>query len=103
MNNVPCGTKRSKMGARTRKTLLNAEWRAKIQASMLLNSLQNHVFKNTRMSPTQLKAAEILLRKCVPDLSAVEHSGDAEKPIEHAVSLRPQLTREEWLKTIGKE
>lgn len=28
------------------------------------------------MTATQIRAAEITLKKCIPDLSAVEHSGE---------------------------
>lgn len=50
------------------------EVRAKIQASQLVNALQKHVDGNNNMSPTQVRAAEILLRKAMPDLTAI--SGD---------------------------
>ncbi len=55
--------------------------RAKIQASQLVNRLQGHVFGEHEMSATQLKAAEILLRKSIPDLSAITLGGDAENPL----------------------
>ncbi len=46
--------------------------RAKIQASQLINRLQNHVDGNCEMSTSQLRAAEILLKKSLPDLQSVE-------------------------------
>ena len=51
------------------------EVRAKIQASQLINRLQDHVSGKVTMSPTQIQAAKILLSKSVPDLSRVEMSG----------------------------
>ena len=40
------------------------------------------------MSATQIKAAEILLKKCLPDLSAVQIDGDGEGgPIQHALQV----------------
>lgn len=57
--------------------------RAKIQASQLVNVLQNHALGSdeTEMSASRLKAIEILLRKSLPDLTAIEHSGDSENPL----------------------
>lgn len=49
---------------------LNDDWRSKIQTSMLINRLQGHANGENNMSPTQIKAAEILLRKAAPDLTA---------------------------------
>ena len=43
---------------------------------MLLNRLRNHVLGRIEMSTTQVRAAEILLRKSMPDLAGVEHSGE---------------------------
>lgn len=49
--------------------------RAKIQASQLVNVLQNHALgKTEELSASRMKAIEILLKKSVPDLSAVELS-----------------------------
>jgi hypothetical protein len=42
---------------------------------MLARRLQNHVLGKIEMSPTQLRAAEVLLKKTLPDLSAVAHTG----------------------------
>jgi hypothetical protein len=55
--------------------------RQRIRTSMLVRRLKNHVLGKVEMSPTQLKAAEILLKKALPDLSAVEHSGSIEQPM----------------------
>lgn len=70
------------MAARLRKTHQD-EVRLKIQASQLINVLQKHALgeENSEISQTRLKAIEILLRKSVPDLSAVQHSGDADSPL----------------------
>ena len=56
--------------------------RKKIQASQLINVLQDHALNGYgELAPTRLKAIEILLRKSVPDLSAVTISGDEENPL----------------------
>lgn len=60
------------MAARTRSTTLNEEWRERIQTSMLINRLNDHIFNKLHLLPTQLKAIEILLRKVAPDLAQLE-------------------------------
>lgn len=62
------------MAARIRSLTLTDEWRAKIQTSLLIERLQQHVLGKVSMLPTQLKAIEILLRKTIPDLSQVDAS-----------------------------
>lgn len=69
------------MAARLNK-LHTDEIRAKIQASQLINVLQKHALTGEgEIPPTRLKAIEILLRKSVPDLSAVTLSTDPENPL----------------------
>lgn len=47
--------------------------RRKIQASQLLNVLQDHALTGEgEISPSRMKAIEILLRKSLPDLSAIQ-------------------------------
>lgn len=63
------------MAARLRKSH-QEDVRLKIQASQLINVLQNHALgKSEELSQSRIKAIEILLRKSVPDLSAVSHEG----------------------------
>ena len=57
------------------------EIRTKIQTSQLINRLTDHAFGKNDLSPTQLRAIEILLKKSIPDLAAVELTGDAENPV----------------------
>lgn len=69
------------MAARLNK-LHSAEVRAKIQASQLINVLQEHALTGEGEIPmSRMKAIEILLRKSVPDLSAVTVTGDEENPV----------------------
>lgn len=49
--------------------------RQKIQTSQLVNRLMGHANGEVEMSPTQIRAAEILLKKTLPDLSAVTMDG----------------------------
>lgn len=78
------------MAARIRSLTLNEEWRAKIQTSELINRLQQHVFGNARMLPTQLKAIEILLRKTIPDLAQIDSQITViEKPEARVYPIKP--------------
>ncbi len=43
------------------------QWRRKIQASALINRLQGYAKGEHEMEAAQVKAAEILLRKVLPD------------------------------------
>lgn len=48
------------------------ETRARIQAAALVKRLQAHVLGELDMSPTQVRAAEVLLNKVLPNLQAAE-------------------------------
>jgi hypothetical protein len=77
------------MAARLRKTHQD-EVRTKIQASQLINVLQNHALAkdDKEISYSRMKAIEILLRKSVPDLSAVQLGGDKGNPIRQSIEVR---------------
>lgn len=60
------------MAARTLRPKHSDEIRAKIQASVIIGFLTEHIHGNREMSQTQIRSAEILLRKSVPDLSSVD-------------------------------
>lgn len=76
------------MAARMRKTHQD-DVRAKIQASQLINVLQNHALGVTEeLSQSRLKAIEILLRKSLPDLSSVQVSGEGGGPVQFEQIVR---------------
>lgn len=56
----------------------DTETRNRIQTSQLINRLTDHVLNDAEMSQSQVRAAEILLRKRIPDLKAVDHTSDGE-------------------------
>jgi hypothetical protein len=86
------------MAPRTVKIRHDSETRAKIKASQLLNRLQDHVFKDgVKLSQTQMKAIEILLRKCLPDLQAIELTGQDGAPIE----MNMNVNDAERIKALG--
>jgi hypothetical protein len=74
------------------------EVRQLIKVQWLVGRLHAHVEKEC-MTATQIKAAEILLRKCVPDLSNTVVNGEVN--VRYVVELPPVLTREEWLAKYG--
>lgn len=72
---------------------LDEQWRENIEAGKLLKRLRDHAQGNCEMKSTQIKAAEILLRKVLPDLAAVqmtatvEHRTVAELPTDELVRI----------------
>ena len=70
------------MAGRPMNKLHQEDVRSKIQAGQLVKVLQNHALDGSgEISHSRMKAIEILLRKSVPDLSAVTISGDADAPM----------------------
>lgn len=69
------------MAARKRKVELTEAWKQKIKVSMLGLRLYDHALGNVEMTATQVKAADILLRKLVPDLARTELTGDKDAPM----------------------
>jgi hypothetical protein len=77
-----------------RKTpFLDQRVREKIQASMIIRALNDCVAGRNKMTSVQVRAAEVLLRKVVPDLAAVEHSGEA--TVQYVISSEP-MSAEDW-------
>ena len=80
------------MAARKHKGTKTDPWpqktRDRIQTSMLINRLVDHALGNNdpqtgkpvQLSPTQVTAANILLKKVMPDLAATELSGEVARP-----------------------
>jgi len=58
--------------------------RAKIQVGQLVKVLTDQALGvSADLSQSRMKAIEILLRKSLPDLTAVTISGDPDKPMKH--------------------
>jgi hypothetical protein len=68
------------MGARTTRTELTEQWKERIKAGVILDRLTKHVAGKIKMSTSQVRAADILLKKVMPDLSKADvdntHSGN---------------------------
>ena len=84
------------MAARTLRPRHQDEIRAKIQTSQLVNRLTDCAVGKIELRPDQIKSIEILLRKSMPDLSAIEHSGDVS--INHIARIpEPAKDAEKWV------
>jgi hypothetical protein len=83
-----------------RKMLFHPDYvREKIRASQLINRLQKCAFGEISLTVTQLRAIEILLRKCIPDLAAAETKSDVTH--RYVAQLPPVLDKEAWLEKYG--
>jgi len=62
--------------------------RKKIQVSQLRNGLQNHALgvNEDELSPTRMKAIEILLRTSMPDMASVTIRGASDPPSQDIVT-----------------
>jgi hypothetical protein len=84
-----------------RKMLFHPDYvREKIRASQLINRLQAHALGEIELSMSRIRAIEILLRKCIPDLAAAEIKSDVTH--RYVAELPPVLSKEEWLEKYGK-
>jgi len=68
------------MAARTRKITLSDEWKEKIRISHIINRLSQSFDGELELTADQIRIADMLLKKVVPDLARVdgtmEHSGE---------------------------
>ncbi len=53
-------------------------WRLGIRVGKIRTRLEQHIFGEIDMTATQIRAAEILLRKVIPDLTSTEWTGTLE-------------------------
>lgn len=56
-------------------------WKDKIKAGQLMNRVLKHANGEIEMTKSQLQAAQIYLKKVIPDLSATTVSGDKDNPL----------------------
>jgi hypothetical protein len=71
------------MAARIKKTAHDDKTKRLIQASQLINRLISHANGEIEMTASQVNAAKIVIGKAIPDLKAVEVTGEDGGPIEH--------------------
>ena len=88
------------MAARTKRINMHETAKAKIQSSQLVNALMKHALGKNKMGATQITAAIALLRKTVPDLSAVQVEGEI-KSEQPWIGPKP-LTESDWQDKHGE-
>lgn len=77
------------MAGRPMNKLHQEDVRRKIQTSQLINVLQGHAFGEIEeLSASRLKAIEILLRKSVPDVSAITIDGEMKHTVDLVETLK---------------
>ena len=69
------------MAARKEKITHDDKTKRLIQASQLLNRLNSFANDEIEMTQAQVNAARIVIGKVIPDLKAIELSGNADKPV----------------------
>lgn len=70
---------------------MDAIHRDRIQVAMIINRLQDHIEEKCEMTSTQIKAADILLKKRLPDMKAVEHSGEMTNNVTYLESIDREI------------
>ncbi len=61
---------------------LTEDHRVKIKNSNILNALIEHAEGRRDMTSTQVTAGIALLKKCLPDLQSISHTGENGGPVE---------------------
>jgi hypothetical protein len=87
------------MAARTRRILHDDATRERIQATQLVNRLQDNALGKLKveMTPGQVRSAEILLKKKIPDLSSTENKTEV---VHRYVADVPEIAKtvDQWQK-----
>ena len=68
---------------------LSENTRKRIQTTMLVKRLEEHILGDVELSATQVRGIEVLLKKTLPDLSAIHSTSDEEAQ-----------TLDEWLNEL---
>ena len=55
--------------------------RDKIKTTQLINRLNSIALGDITVDPTQLRAIEVALRKSLPDLQSIEHTGETDSTL----------------------
>lgn len=90
------------MAARVNKIRHDENTRAKIQAAKIIGRLEGLVLGTNEMPPHAVSAALGLLRKVLPDLNSVEHSGEiSTTKVIRTPAISPTVAS--WMNEHGKE
>lgn len=76
------------MAARKRKVTLTDDWKANIRAGVLMARLYDHALGEVEMSQSQIKAAQIVIGKVIPDVARTEHTGENGGAVNHSVTIQ---------------
>lgn len=92
------------MAARKNRGTKDLPWadvvRDRIRSAKLESRMLDAFNGKIKLTPTQLKAGEILMRKIMPDLSATELSGEIDN--KHRVVSGTPLSDVDWEKQYGE-
>lgn len=93
------------MAARKLKGTKTSPWpdvtKDRMRATMLMNRLCDHALGRNEMTPTQVTACSVALKKLRPDLAAVQHSGEIAMP--YALVLPMAESAEAWEAECNQE
>lgn len=81
---------------------LSDETRLKIKTSQIINRLTSFINGEVEMQPAQVTAALGLLKKSLPDLSAVELKNDPVNPIGNAKDIAAEVLKHLDTTTLEK-
>lgn len=75
--------------------------RKRIQAAKLVDRLQDHIFDRLPkpLDISQVRAIDLLLKKCIPDLTRTLISADVN--VKYVAELPKVLTKSEWIAKYG--
>ena len=76
------------MAARKNRITLNDKWREKIKTSQIINRVQKCANGEVELTSIQLKAAEILLKKTMPDLKQTDINQEVSGPDGSAIGIQ---------------
>lgn len=91
------------MPARIRKIRHDEETRRKIQTSQLVNRLSDHVLGKIELTNTQVRAAEILLSKTLPNLVSTQMDMNAAVTVTDPVDRPAKETHQQWIERRKRE
>lgn len=77
------------MADRRRNEPMADAWRKRIKVGAILTRMNKHTLDidGDLMTINQIRAADILLRKCLPDLKSIELTGEGGGPINCTVEI----------------
>lgn len=76
------------MAARKRKLTLSDNWKDNIRAGVLAQRLYAAAIGEVEMSNQQIKAADIILKKLIPDLARTELTGKDGETLNMGINVK---------------